>query len=110
MRMLVVLMASTLLLSACTEKDKRVYFSGNYYPTKAKKAKGDREAFTVTVRRASQGIEGAREAGRHGAIRYCVETFGYSGIDWSVGPDDNAAITAGSKGSLVMKGRCRIWE
>ena len=101
--------ASVVLLAACTEKDKRVYFDGNYYPTKAKKVKGDRESFVVSVRKTAQGIDGAREAGRHGGIRYCVETFGYSEIDWITGPDDANAAT-GAKGNLVLKGRCRVWE
>ncbi|MEO3413834.1 hypothetical protein AAFO92_04145 [Roseovarius sp. CAU 1744] len=111
MRMLAVLAAMTLMLGACADRDKRVYFDGKYYPTKAKRVKGDRESFVVNVRRASQGIAGAREAGRHGGIKYCIETFGYSEIDWIVGPDDAATADATqSRGNLVLKGRCRVWE
>lgn len=110
MRILALLMASVVLLAACAERDKRVFFDGKYYPTKVKKVKGDRETFVVNVRKTSQGIDGAREAGRHGGIEYCIKNFGYSEIDWIVGPDDVAAGVARSKGNLVLKGRCRVWE
>ncbi len=110
MRMLALLMASVLLLAGCSDKDKRVYFDGKYYPTKAKKVKGDRESFVVNVRKTSQGLAGAREAGRHGGTKYCVETFGYSEIDWIVGPDDGAASQTSAKGNLVLRGRCKVWE
>ncbi len=110
MRMLVVLVASVLLIAGCSDKDKRVYFDGNYYPTKAKKVKGDRESFVVTVRKASKGLAGAREAGRHGGVKYCVETFGYSEIDWQVGPDADQGQLTSTKGNLVLRGRCKVWE
>lgn len=110
MRMLALLMASALLLAGCADKDKRVYFNGKYYPTKAKKVKGDRESFVVTVRKTAQGLPGAREAGRHGGTKYCVETFGYSEIDWQVGPDADASQLASEKGNLVLRGRCKVWE
>ncbi|WP_306116643.1 MULTISPECIES: hypothetical protein [unclassified Roseovarius] len=110
MRMLVLFMASALMLAGCTNKDKRVYFDGKYYPAKAKKVKGDRESFVVNVRKASQGLPGAREAGRHAGTRYCVETFGYSEIDWQIGPDAEDAQLSTSKGNLVLRGRCKVWE
>ena len=110
MRVAVLFFASFALLSACSDKDKRVFFDGNYYPTKAKKVKGDRESFTVNVRRASKGLNGAREAGRHGGIKYCVETFGYSEIQWEIGPDADAVALGADRGSLTLKGRCEVWE
>ena len=110
MRVLVILVASALLIGACTNKDKRVFFDGNYYPTKVKKVKGDRESFVVTVRKTAQGLDGAREAGRHGGIKYCVETFGYSEIDWENGPDADDGRLLMANGNLVLKGRCQVWE
>ena len=110
MRLLAVLMVSILVLSACSDKDKRVYFNGKYYPTKAKKVKGDRERFVVKVRKSAQGLDGAREAGRHGGIKYCVETFGYSEIDWENGPDAEDGRLLIDGGNLILKGRCLVWE
>lgn len=110
MRTLTLLLASVLLLGGCSDKDKRVYFDGKYFPAKAKKVKGDREAFVVNVRKTAQGLDGAREAGRHAAVKYCVENFGYSGIDWVNGPDAEDGTLTLAKGNLVLKGRCRVWE
>lgn len=110
MRMLVFLMASVILIAGCTDKEKRVFFDGKYYPAKAKKVKGDRESFVVNVRKTAQGLNGAREAGRHAGVKYCVETFGYSEIDWQVGPDAETAQLSTAKGNLVLRGRCQVWE
>lgn len=110
MRVLALIMAAALMLGACSDKDKRVYFDGKYYPTKAKRIKGDREQFTVRVRKAAQGLKGAREAARHGGIKYCVETFGYSEVDWEIGPDAKQEALLLDNGNLVLKGRCRVWE
>ncbi len=110
MRAVVLVMGAVLALAACSEKSQRVFFDGKFYPAKAKRVKGDRESFVVNVRRVSQGIAGAREAGRHAGIKYCVETFGYSEIDWEVGPDDASPRTQSAKGNLVLKGRCHVWE
>ena len=110
MRLMALTLASIVLLAGCADRDKRVFFDGNYYPTKAKKIKGDRESFVVSVRKAGQGLDGAREAGRHGGVKYCVETFGYSEIDWEVGPDADATALEAETGKLTMKGRCQVWE
>ena len=110
MRVIACFLVSLLLLGGCSDKEKRVYFDGKYYPTKAKSTKGDRETFTVSVRKVEQGLDGAREAGRHAGVRYCIETFGYSEIDWQAGPDAKAGNLLLDGGKLTFKGRCRVWE
>ena len=110
MRGISIFVVALLMLGACSEKSQRVFFDGNFYPAKAKKVKGDRESFVVNVRRVDQGLKGAREAGRHAGIKYCVENFGYSEIDWVKGPDDDATALDRSKGNLVLQGRCKVWE
>jgi len=109
-KVLAVVLAAAMLLGACSDKSKRVYFDGKYYPAKAKKVKGDRETFVVSVRNAAQGLDGAREAGRHAGVRYCVENFGWSGIDWIQGPDAEAETLMVTNGNLVLKGKCQVWE
>lgn len=109
---LVAAVAAVAMLAApgCTRKSERLLFNGAYYPTKARAAdKSDRTLFTVSVRRADQGLPGAREAGRHGAKEYCLQNFGTSEIAWSVGPDaSDAALTGGGKG-VVLSGKCVLW-
>ncbi len=110
MRLLGAFLVAVVMLGACSEKSKRVFFDGKYYPAKAKKVKGDREAFVVSVRKASQGLKGAREAGRHAGVKYCIENFGFSEITWQNGPDADDAALQFSNGSLVLTGRCEVWE
>lgn len=110
MRAITISLIAILALGACTERSKRIYFDGNYYPTREKKAdKNDLKAFTVSVRRASQGIDGAREAGRHGGSKYCIKNFGTSEIDWERGPDDPAETLQLTNGNLLLSGRCVTW-
>ncbi|MFK7938959.1 MAG: hypothetical protein AB8B82_06240 [Roseovarius sp.] len=98
------------MVAGCTERSKRVFFDGKFYPTREKAvSKDDRAAFTVSVRKAQQGIDGAREAGRHGGSKYCIKNFGTSEIEWVNGPDDPAETLQLSNGSLTLAGRCITW-
>lgn len=104
------LLVAGLALSGCAKKESRVYFNGNYYPTKGKHVgKDDRREFVVTVRRANQGEAGAREAGRYGGKQYCLKNYGTSEIEWAVGPDAPAGTYDASKGSIAMRGTCILW-
>lgn len=104
------LLVAGVAVSACTNRDERVYFEGNYYPTKARAAdRSDRQAFTLSVRRAGQGLEGARAAGRHGGKKYCLTNYGTSEIDWTVGPEAPARALGAESGRLSMSGRCMLW-
>lgn len=107
---LIVLAAVALGVAGCTRKSDRLLFNGAYYPVKARTVdKGERTRFSVSVRRADQGLAGAREAGRHGGKQYCLEKFGTSEIEWTLGPDaTDAALTGGGSG-MVMTGKCVIW-
>lgn len=110
MRVVTALAVAGMLLGACTERAERVYFDGNYYPAKAKRvSRDDREAFVATVRRTDQGLAGAREAGRHAGVEYCIENYGTSGIDWAAGPDAPKEALTVRNGSLVLRGRCVTW-
>lgn len=109
MRLVCVLLIALLGATACTKKSERLLFNGVYYPTKAKRVKGDREQFVVTVRRADRGVEGARSAGRHGGTNYCLKNYGTSDIDWSDGPDGEDGTLTVSGGSLTFRGKCVLW-
>lgn len=110
MRIVTIMLLAVMVLGGCSERAKRIYFEGNYYPTREKAvSKDDRADFVVTVRRASQGIKGAREAGRHGGSKYCIKNFGTSKIEWARGPDAPIAVLQGANGNLVLSGRCITW-
>lgn len=100
---------AALALGACAKPGDRVLFDGKYYPTRAKKAGETRQSFVVTVRRADQGIEGARKAGRWEATRYCIKLVGDSTVDWQPGydPEGGAAVVEG--GNLILRGACVKW-
>lgn len=105
---LIAALALGVAVAGCSKKSERLLFNGAYYPTKARAAdKADRTFFTVSVRRADQGLAGAREAGRHAGKQYCVENFGTSEIAWSVGPDAPDARLAGS--GFALAGKCVLW-
>ena len=108
-RILALPLLAAMLLGACQDKESKVYFDGKHYPAKGKAVKGDRESFVVTVRKVAQGVDGAREAGRHAGVRYCIENFGLSDIIWEKGPDaeDGTLVTEG--GNLVLTGKCVVW-
>jgi hypothetical protein len=103
------ILAAMLVLGGCTKKEDKVFFDGNFYPTKAKHGKGDRKVFVVTVRKASKSLNGAREAGRHGGTLYCLKNFGTSDIIWTIGPDAQEELLRSKSGNLVLKGECHLW-
>ncbi len=103
------ILATMLVLSGCLKKEEKVFFDGKYYPAKAKHSKGDRKVFVASVRRVSQGINGAREAGRHAGTLYCLKNFGTSEINWEIGPDAPEEQLMAKSGNLTLKGACFLW-
>lgn len=95
-------------LVACDNVRKdQIAFDGQYFRSKAAKIdKGDRRPFTVEVRPASASLPGALAAGRHEAIKYCVDTFGNSTMTWRVGPDNDPASYVLQGDTLVLEGVC----
>lgn len=99
--------ALTAGLAACGNlRRDQIAFDGQTFRSKAAKASDDRRAFTVEVRPVSASMEGAREAGRFEATKYCVETFGNSAVVWQVGPEDDPASYALQGDTLVLQGTC----
>ncbi|WP_146344767.1 hypothetical protein [Falsiphaeobacter marinintestinus] len=99
-------------MSACNSSMSnidRVAFDGIEFKTKAAATdkKVSRENFTVTVKRALQSLEGAKEAGRYEGIKYCIATFGSSKIVWTSGPDveNNQLVLDGD--TLILQGICQ---
>ena len=106
----IVLLTMAMAVAGCANKSERVLFDGNYYPTKARAAdKSDRQNFNVSVRRAAEGLRGARAAALHAGQQYCLKNYGTSEIAWTVAPDAPQATNLGSSGNLVASGRCLLW-
>ena len=92
------------LMVGCTKKSDRILFDGKYFRTKVSKVDKQRDVFLVTVSEPGKSIDGAREAGRHAGVSYCVKNYGNSDIDWSIGPDMEQLRISDNK--LIFQGTC----
>jgi len=90
---------------------KGLFFDGHQFRASAEQVGEEREEFLTTVRRASQSAVGAREAGRHASVRYCINQFGRSDIEWAEGqgPDDENIEDRISDDLITFRGRCEGW-
>ncbi|NRB03792.1 MAG: hypothetical protein HRU30_11070 [Rhodobacteraceae bacterium] len=94
-------------MSGCSRDRDRVAFEGVEFRSKASFVdRKDRTAFEISVRPFSASAEGAREAGRYEATRYCVERYGTSDIIWTAGPDDAAEDLLVEGDTLNLAGTC----
>jgi hypothetical protein len=101
------LLILALLLSACSERRAdRVAFDGVYFRSTASKVDKARDQFEITVSPASSSIEGAREAGRYEATRYCIDNFGTSDMAWVNGPDAEDGRLTIANDRLILRGAC----
>ncbi len=106
MKFLTGLVISVSLLAACTSTDDRIYFDGHFYDSKLRKADGQFDVFTVSVKPVSKSLAGALEAGKYEAVVYCVNNYGSSDIRWSAGPDAPEGQLNIDKDTLWLQGRC----
>ncbi|KIC49204.1 hypothetical protein RA29_12175 [Tateyamaria sp. ANG-S1] len=102
------LLSAALVLTACSgeRRSERVAFDGQFFRASSSKVDRQRDQFEITVSPVSASLEGAREAGRYEAIRYCITQFGSSDISWIEGPDaeDGTLRTNGDR--LLLRGTC----
>lgn len=99
-----VLMAAT--MAGCGQREARIAFDGQYFRAQANRVEGDRQQIIVSVRPVSASLDGALEAGRHEATRYCIENYGNSAMDWVVGPDQDPGSYRIDNDTLVLRGAC----
>ncbi|MCV2890192.1 hypothetical protein [Ruegeria aquimaris] len=108
---LAMLIGALAVTAACTrtKRENRLLFGGHYFPVKAKPVdkKVSLANFTVTVDKASQSPDDAREAGRHGGTVYCIGNYGTSEIEWSLGPDSDPAQLRIVDDKLTFSGTCQ---
>lgn len=106
MRYLILGGVAAALLAGCNSRDDRIAFDGHFFRAKLSKVDGQRDVFTVTVRNVSQSLDGAREAGRYEATKYCIQNYGSSDIRWVVGPETPPQNLRIVDDSLTFQGAC----
>ena len=108
------LLIAATVLSACggglgntfRSKKEKVTFEGYQFKAKSKQvSKEQRQHFEVVVSRANQSLTGARQAGAHEAVRYCIKEYGTSKMDWVIGPEAENIIPVDDK--IRLEGYCR---
>lgn len=109
-RVLAIACLGTLLFSAgcANRKDRLIPFDGFIF--KARTGAVDKKVsladFTTTISTVSQSLDGAREAGRYEATKYCIAQYGSSKVKWSVGPDSPVEHLTVVDDTLTFSGRC----
>ena len=106
LRILSLALVATAGLAACNRANEDILFDGQKYKTKASREADDRAVFLVAITPVSASLDGAREAGRYEGTVYCIENYGTSRIDWTVGPDTDPAKLTINDDTLVLKGEC----
>lgn len=79
-------------------------FDGQRFRGAVKSDRKDRQDFTVTINQVSKSAEGAVGAARYKATQHCIQYFGTSDIDWSVGPDSTPLPVVND--TLTLRGSC----
>ena len=106
MKLIIPLAAAALLLMGCENNDDRIAFDGQFFGTKVKKVDKNFDVFTVKITHVSRSLDGARQAGHHAGVAWCVEHFGNSDIKWTVGPETPADQLQIVKDTMVFSGVC----
>lgn len=82
-------------------------FDGQRFRTQVKTERKNRQEFSVTVSTVSKSLKGAIAAGEYKAIQHCIQYFGTSDIDWTLGPDTDPATLPVVNDSITFRGACR---
>ena len=82
----------------------QVAFEGIKFKANLSQVKSDDFAFLVSVKNAIKNLNGAREAGRYEATKFCIERLSTSDIEWINSPDIDPLLL--QDGNLELSGRC----
>lgn len=69
-------------------------------------SRGDRQSFVSTASPVSASLDGARAKAAFEGVRHCIQYFGTSDIDWSIGPDTPPEALTIENDRLTFAGRC----
>lgn len=107
MRTILLITCAALVLTACSrDRANRVAFDGVFYNGKLTSSGNDRQNFVATISPVSEGLEGAIEAGRYEGTKHCIENYGTSTIDWTLGPDSPRDQLRPQGDTLTFQGTC----
>jgi len=117
MTRLMILGLSALMLAGAAgcDRAKSAFSRGGYvedgvrFKPRVQGSKEDRAEFSVSVRSAERSPEGAREAARVEATRYCIKQYGNSDITWDGQSPEDEEIVIAEDGNIYMSGRCSTW-
>jgi hypothetical protein len=111
MRKMVVLLCLGLAVAGCGDRFKigkrGDTFDGQVFRGAAKSDRKDLQSFVATVRPVSASFDGAVQAAVHQGVKHCIEYYGTSDIDWTVGPDTPREALVIDNDSLTFTGTCR---
>ena len=103
------LLVALMVLAGCADRREKLEpFDGFFYNAKAAAVdkKETLAVFTATVSGVSQSLKGARQAAEYEGIKYCIEQYGSSRIDWTIGPDTAPENLRVVDDKLTFAGRC----
>ena len=106
MRALFISLMAVALIAGCNKRKNQLAFDGQYFKTKVTEVDDDQLQFQISVSPVSASLDGAREAGRHQATKYCIENFGSSDATWIAGPDAEATDLNLDGDTLLLRGAC----
>ena len=93
-------------IGAGAAKRSQVEIEGTRFRARANADSADRRAVTITVTPVAVNPDGAREAGRYEATKYCLLTYGGSDTEWTVSPDQPIEELPVADDTLTLQGRC----
>ena len=105
-KMIMIAVAGTLGLAACTDSKNRIAHDGQFFRAKISKVDKQRDSFVVSVKEPGKSVKGARSAAHHKATAYCVENFGTSQIIWQVNPLDETVPLTVADNQISFQGVC----
>ena len=94
------------LLASCGNQDDKIAFDGQVFRSKAKVVDKEKDHIEIEVRPVSASLDGAREAGRYEATRYCIANYGTSNVVWSLSPDAEESALKIENDTLLLQGVC----
>lgn len=105
------LICAAVVVSGCNRKKNAanlIVYDGIEFQTKAEPIdkKVTLADFYVRVEGAAISLDSARKAGRDRGYRYCIENYGTSDIEWTVGPESDPAQLQLVDGAVTFRGTC----
>ena len=93
-------------LSGAASGQSRVELEGTRFRARLERNRDDTRQVVISVTPVAVNPEGAQEAGRLEATKYCLKTFGSSDTAWEIGPDLPVEELEIVDDRIVLVGRC----